>query len=150
MMRCIPVTGPLLALVLLSGCNRTEDGPRFQGRIVSHVDGHGSGTGSESVLLREGSMTSGFDYGDSAKLDWSSDIKWCFLRQDGGSDVYRVEWAFRPKNGTGVTQTMDGLYDGGHSARVSGNQWQTISIEPARPEGDSQPVAAQPGGKPRA
>jgi len=86
-MKFILTIGLLLALALLSGCNGTEAGPRFQGRIVSHVDTYGSGTGSESRLHREGSMTSGFDYGDPAKSDWTSDIKWCFLRREGGTDV---------------------------------------------------------------
>ena len=138
MMRPNLTIGALLTLVLLTGCGRTEAGPRFQGRIVSHVDTYGSGTGSESNLHREGSMTSGFDYGDSAKPDWTSDIKWCFLRQDGGSDVYRVQWTFRPKNGTGRIRTTEVSFDGKRSARVSGNQWQTISIEPIQSHRDSQ------------
>lgn len=145
MTRTILAIGTLLTITLLPGCGKQEAGPRFQGRIVSHVDGHGSGTGTESALLREGTMTSGFDYGDSTKPDWTSDIKWCFLRQDGESDVYRVEWTFRPKNGTGGAQTMEVSFDGKQIARVCGNQWQTISIEPESAEADSQPAAATDG-----
>jgi hypothetical protein len=145
MTRAILTTGTLLALILVAGCGRTKTGPRFQGRIVSHVDTYGSGTGTESSLRREGSMTSGFDYGDPAKPDWDSDIRWCFVRQDGESDLYRVEWNFRPKTGTGRTQTTEVPFDGKHSARVSENQWQTVSIEPPPPEGDSQPAAATDG-----
>jgi len=145
MMKWVPTIGPLLALVLLSGCDRTEAGPRFQGSIVSHIDGYGSGTGTESILLREGSIMSGFDYGDASKPDWTSDIKWCYLRQDGGSDVYKVEWTFRPKNGTGGKQTIEVFFDGRHSVKISRNQWQTISIEPTRLEGDSQPAPATDG-----
>lgn len=122
--------GTLLGLILLTGCRPAATGPRFQGRIVSHVDTYGSGTGGESMLNVEGSMASGFDYGDAAKPDWTSDIKWCFLRQDGGNDVYRIEWTFRPTNGASDTQTTEVSFDGTHSAKALGNQWQTISIEP--------------------
>ena len=137
--------GTLLVITLLSGCGKQEAGARFQGRVISHVDEQGTGTGTEAILLREGSMMSGFDYGDSTKPDWSSEVKWSFLRQEGGSDVYRVEWTFRPTTGTGGTQTREVSFDGKHSVRVCGNQWQTISIEPTPPEGDSQPEAATDG-----
>ena len=75
-------------------------------------------------------MTSGFDYGDPAKPDWKSVIKWSFLRQDGRRDLYRVEWIFRPKESIGHTETTEVSFDGKHSARVFENEWQTISIEP--------------------
>jgi hypothetical protein len=135
----------LFATVVVDGCGRQEVGPQFRGRIVSHVDGHGSGTGVESDLKREGSMTSGFDYGDPAKPDWTSDIKWRFLRRDGDNDIYRIDWTFRPENGTGGTQTRDVSFDGKQSVRACGNQWQTISIEPTSTQGDSQPAAATDG-----
>ena len=137
--------GTLLAITLLSGCGKQEASPRFPGKIVSHVDGHGSGTGTEAVLSREGSMGSGFDYGDSTKPDWKSDCKWRFLRRDGESDVYQIKWAFRPENGTGGTQTLEASFDGKQSARVCGNQWQTISIEPKSAERNSQPADARDG-----
>jgi hypothetical protein len=120
----------LLALVVLIGCGRTKAAPRFEGRIVSHVDTYASGTGSESRLDREGSMSTGFNYGDPAKADWTSDIKWRFLRQDEGVDVYQIEWTFRPQSGAGVSQTKEVFFDGSHSVRVSANPWQTVSIEP--------------------
>ena len=120
----------LLTLVIVTGCGRTKAAPRFQGRIVSHVDTYGSGTGSESSLDREGSMSTGFNYGDPAKPDWTSDIKWQFLRQDDGLDVYQIEWTFRPQSGAGASQTRGVSFDGLRSVRVSANQWQTVSIEP--------------------
>jgi len=143
MARIALAIGSLLVITVLSGCGQQEVGPRFAGRVVSHIDDHDSGTGAEAVLSREGAMVSGFDYGDLAKPDWTSDIKWCFLRRDGESDVYQVEWIFRPKNGTGGTQTMEVSFDGKQGARVCGNQWQTVSIEPRSAEGNSQPLAAR-------
>lgn len=124
----------LAVLVILSvaaGCSKTLVAPRFAGRVVSHVDAYGSGTGGESALSADGSMASGFDYGNPAKHDWTSDIKWAFLRQDGGTDVYRIEWTFRPTNGTTGTKTKEVSFDGTNSVKVFENQWQVISIEPA-------------------
>ncbi len=129
-MRTILTIGVLPGLILLYGCGRSEDGPRYQGRIVSHVDTYDSGTGGETILGRKGSMIGGFNYRDPAKPDWTSDIRWYFLRQDGGSDVYRVEWTFRPKSGAGGTQTAEVSFDGKHAVKVFGNQWEVISIEP--------------------
>ena len=143
MAKPIPTIFAFLGILLVGGgCGKTAVGPRFQGRVVSHVDEYGSGTGTESILRHEGSFDSGFNYGDPAKPDWTSEIKWIFLRQDGAKDVYQVEWTFRPKNGTGSTQTLEVSFDGKQSARVCGNQWQTISIEPKSAEGNSQQAAA--------
>jgi hypothetical protein len=129
-MKAILITGMLMGLVVLPGCGE-RDGPRFEGRIVSHVDTYGSGTGAESSLRREGSMTSGFNYGDPSRgPDWRSDIKWHFLRQELVSDVYRVEWTFRPKSGTGGTKAMDVSFDGLASVTVFSNKWQIITFEP--------------------
>ena len=130
MMKVMLPIWAMLGLMLLAGCGKTENGPRFPGRIVSHVDAYGSGTGSESNLDREGSMTCGFEYGDSSKPAWTSDIKWCFLRRNGGSDVYRLDWTFRPKSGKGVSDTKEVSFGGKESVRVFGNQWQVVSIEP--------------------
>jgi hypothetical protein len=130
MMKTMLTTGPLLGLVLLAGCGKSDAGPRFPGRMVSHVDTYSSGTGSESNLDREGSMTSGFDYADSSQPDWTSDIKWCFLGRDGASDVYRVEWTFRPEDGVGRTKATEVSFDGTKSVKVFANQWQVISVEP--------------------
>lgn len=134
-MKTYSTTGLALALVILPGCSKKDVQPRFQGAFVSHVDTYGSGTGSETKLTREGSLVGGFDYGDPTKADWTSNITWSFLHHDGGSDVYRIEWTFRPKTGTGGTKTKEISFDGTRSVRVFANQWQTISIEP--PEGYS-------------
>lgn len=83
-------------------------------------------------------MISGFEYGDPATLDWSSDINWSFLRQDGGKDVYRVESTFCPKNGTTRTQVTEVPFDGSQSVKVPGNDWQIISIESGHPFGIAQ------------
>jgi hypothetical protein len=142
MMRPAHVIGVLFGFVLLTGCGRSDIGPRFAGTVVSHVDGYGSGTGGESALRREGSMTSGFDYGDPSKPDWTSDIRWSFLRRDGGSDVYRMEWTFRPANGAGRTESKEIAFDGRKAVRAFGNQWQVISIEPGPMKTDSQHAPA--------
>jgi hypothetical protein len=138
MMKSVHVIGVLFGFVLLTGCGRSDIGPRFAGTVVSHVDQYGSGTGGESALRREGSLTSGFDYGDPSNLDWTSDIKWSFLRRDGGSDVYRMEWTFRPANGTARTESKEVAFDGMKAVRVFGNQWQVISIEPGPMKTPSQ------------
>ncbi len=139
MMKAMLTLGTLLGLVVLTGCGSAEIGPRFQGRIVSRVDTYGSGTGNESILHREGSMTSGFEYGDSSKPDWTSDIKWSFLRRDGRSDVYRVAWTFRPKSGAGGTKAKEVSFDGTQSVTVFSNQWEVISVEPEKMKTNSQP-----------
>jgi hypothetical protein len=128
----------LLGLVLLAGCDESGAGPRFQGRVVSHVGTYGSGTGGQSNLDREGSMTSGFSYTDSSEPDWTSDIKWRFLRRDGSSDVYRVEWTFRLEDGVGRTEAKEVSFDGMKSVRVFGNQWQVVSLEPGAMKVNSQ------------
>jgi hypothetical protein len=138
MMKGMHMIGVLFGLALLTGCGRSDIGPRFTGTVVSHVDRYGSGTGGQSVLRREGSMTSGFDYGDSPEADWTSDITWSFLRRDGANDVYRMEWTFRPDNGVGRTQVKDVWFDGAEAVRVFENQWQVISIEPGAITKNSQ------------
>jgi hypothetical protein len=130
MMKAVLGTWALLGLVLVGGCGETEEGPRFGGRVVSHVDTYGSGTGSDAELGMEGSMSSGFEYGGASKPDWTSDIKWRFVGRDGDSDVYRLDWTFRPKGGTGVSDTKEVSFDGAESVKVFGNQWQVISLEP--------------------
>lgn len=128
----------LTALTVLCGCGRTDVLPQFHGRIASHVDTYGSGTGGESELKRSGSMRSGFDYGDPNKPDWTSDTKWEFLRSEGATDVYRVEWTFRPMNGADRTRTREVSFDGMTSTHVFSNEWQVISIEPPQSNEDSQ------------
>jgi len=46
-----------LGLLLLGGCRETDSGARFGGRVVSHVDAYGSGTGGEANL--DGDQRSG-------------------------------------------------------------------------------------------
>ena len=138
MMKCITITALTLALAVLSGCGKMELAPRFHGRVVSHVDAYGSGTGGESMLKRIGSMTSGFNYGDQAKADWTSDIKWQFVRQEGEADVYEFKWTFRPQNSAGGTQVVEVPFDGMKSAMAFSNHWQVVSIEPGMVIPDSQ------------
>lgn len=140
MKRTVATIFGLLAIVFGAGCGKTAAIPRFAGRVVSHVDEYGSGTGGECALSADGSRISGFDYGDPSKPDWTSDIKWCFLRQDGGTDVYRVEWTFRPTNGTTGTKTKEVPFDGTNPVRVFENQWQVVSIEPGPLKTDPQPA----------
>jgi hypothetical protein len=92
-------------------------------------------------LDREGSMSSGFNYGDSSKPDWTSNIRWRFLRHQAGNDVYRVEWTFRAKQGSGKPETTEVAYDGRSAVRVFSNQWQTISIETGTMKTNSQQPA---------
>jgi hypothetical protein len=121
----------MVGLVLVGGCGETDSGPRFGGRVVSHVDTYGSGTGSEAQLDEEGTLSSGFEYGDATKPDWTSEINWRFLRQDGDEDVYRIDWTFRMKDGAGASNMKEVSFDGQESVKVFANHWQVVSIEPA-------------------
>lgn len=141
MMKTMSIVGVVFGLALLAGCARSDVGPRFAGTVVSHVDTYGSGTGTQSVLGREGSMRGGFDSGDSSKLDWTSNVTWRFLRRDGTNDVYTVEWAFRPKGGASDTKAKEVSFDGAQAVRVFENQWEVISIEPGSITTHSQPVS---------
>lgn len=143
-MKAIHIVGALAGLALLASCAKPDVGPRFAGTVVSHVDTYGSGTGTQSVLGREGSMRSGFDYGDSSKVDWTSDVTWRFLRRDGANDVYRVEWTFRPKGGASDPGAKEVSHDGTDAVRIFENQWQVISIEPGPITTNSQWVAGRP------
>lgn len=118
----------LLFLPLLSvSCTNDKPVPRFAGTIVSHVDSQGSGTGTSSQLSTTGQMRTGFDYTDESKTDWTADIKWSFLRRDGGSDVYRIEWA---RNGASVSQSAQLSFDGKSPAKLRLTDQLFISIEP--------------------
>ncbi len=130
MVKVMVVMWTMVGVVVLGGCGERDGGARFGGRVVSHVDAYGSGTGSEANLDGEGSLKSGFEYGDASKTDWTSEIKWRFLRQDGDNDVYRVDWTFRLKGGTPVSDTKDVAFDGQKSVKVFSNEWQVVSIEP--------------------
>jgi hypothetical protein len=137
------IVAPLAVVLVAAGCSKVPARPRFEGRIVSHVDEYGSGTGGESALSADGSMISGFDYGDPAGPDWTSDIKWRFLRRDGSRDVYRVGWTFRPKGGSVGTKTKEAAFDGMDTVRVFENQWQVISIEPGPMKRNSQRIGGE-------
>jgi hypothetical protein len=141
MMKAMYIVGALVGLALLASCTKSDVGPRFAGTVVSHVDTYGSGTGTQSVLRREGSIRSGFNYGDSSKVDWTSDVTWRFLRRDGTNDVYRVEWTFRPNGGASDPEAKEVVYDGTEAVRIFANQWQVISIEPGPVTTDFQPNA---------
>jgi len=142
MIKGVYVVGAAFGLALLAGCSKSDSGPRFAGTVVSYVDTYGSGTGTQSVLQREGSMRSGFDYGDPSKVDWTSDVTWRFLRRDGTSDVYRVKWTFRSKGASSDTKAKEVSFDGTETVRVFDNQWQVISIEPGPITTNSQDGAA--------
>jgi hypothetical protein len=103
------------------------------GTIVSHIDSYGSGTGSHTALSSSGQMITGFDYSDSAKTDWKGSIKWRFLRSNGKSDVYEIEWSFKPKAGATVRKTEEILFDGVMPAKLIVNEQWVISIEPVQP-----------------
>jgi hypothetical protein len=49
-MRALLASWAMVGLVLLGGCGKAEDGARFRGRVVSHVDACGSGTGGQMNL----------------------------------------------------------------------------------------------------
>ncbi len=57
MMKAVLGTWVMAGLLLLAGCGEGDDGPRLGGRVVSHVDAYGSGTGGEAGLDVEGSMS---------------------------------------------------------------------------------------------
>ena len=132
----------LFALVVgnLSGCASETPVARYSGSVVSHVDSYGSGTGGSQHLANLGQMSAGFDYGDSSKTDWKGSIKWSFLRREGNSDVYKVEWEHKPKGGS-ATRKVEGLsFDGVIPAKLVVNEQWLISIEPHQP-----PVKAKSG-----
>jgi hypothetical protein len=121
----------------LSGCASETPVARYSGSIVSHVDSYGSGTGSSQHLSKLGQMGGGFDYGDSSKTDWKASIKWSFLRSEGNSDVYQVEWEFKPQGGPTTHKVEELSFDGVIPAKLVVNEHWVISIEP-----DASPTEA--------
>ena len=122
-----------LAVCLLlcsAGCAKETPVPRFAGTIVSHVDSYGSGTGTSSQLSSTGQMRTGFDYTDDSERDWRADIKWSFLRREGGADVYRVEWEFIERNGSSVPNDAELSFDAVSPAKLPVSDQLIISIEP--------------------
>jgi hypothetical protein len=124
------LTGPILA-----SAQTTSNGPTAvrSGTIVSHIDSYGSGTGSRSELSSSGQMVTGFDYGDPAKPDWKGSIKWQLLRREGKSDVYQIEWNFKPTKGTSTSKTEELSFDGVTPSKLVVNTQWVISIEPVQP-----------------
>ena len=117
----------LLLPLCLMGCSNKTPVARFAGRIVSHVDSQESGTGASSQLSATGQMQTGFQYKDKSKTDWKADIKWSFLRSDGGSDVYRIQWIL---NGSSVAQSAELSFDGKTPAKLRLTDQLFVSIEP--------------------
>ncbi len=103
------------------------------GTIVSHIDSYGSGSGSRTALSSSGQMITGFDYSDSAKTDWKGSIKWRLLRSNGKSDVYEIEWSFKPKEEAATKKTEELSFDGVTPAKLIVNTQWVISIEPVQP-----------------
>lgn len=106
---------------------------RYSGSIVSHVDSYGSGTGGSQHLANLGQMNAGFDYGDSSKTDWKGSIKWRYLRKESNSDVYKVEWEYKPKGGSPTHKVDELSFDGVSPATLVVNEQWVISIEPDQP-----------------
>lgn len=112
---------------LRTGESRVKAG--HNGAIVSHIDSYGSGTGGRTTLSSSGQMNTGFNYGDSENTDWKGSIKWRLLRKEGISDVYEIEWNFKPSNGTSTSKVEELAFDGVQPAKLIVNQQWVISIE---------------------
>jgi len=116
--------------VAKTGCASETPAPRYSGTIVSHVDSYGSGTGTSTRLSTSGQMGSGFNYGDTAKADWTAKIQWSFQKRKDSADVYRVEIAFNSPNGISSSKVATLLFDGVTSAKITVNEQLIISIDP--------------------
>ena len=121
---------PVYLLLCFAGCTSETPVPRFAGTIVSHIDSYGSGTGTSSQLSSTGQMRTGFDYTDYSKRDWKADIKWSFVRREGGADVYRVEWKFIEENDSSAPRGAELSFDGVSPAKLPVTDQLIISIEP--------------------
>jgi len=126
-----------LVVATLSGCTSETPVARYSGSIVSHVDSYGSGTGGRQHLANLGQMGAGFDYGDSSRTDWKASIKWNFLRSEGNSDVYQVEWEFKPQGGSPTRKVEELSFDGAIPAKLVVNEQWVISIEPEQPPAEA-------------
>ena len=122
----------LLLTLHFIGCANDTTVPRVAGTIYSHVDSYGSGTGTSSQLSATGQMRTGFDYTDDSKTDWTADIKWFFLRRDGGADVYRIEWVFFDGDMSSDPNSAELSFDGKSTAKLQVTKQLIISIEPER------------------
>jgi hypothetical protein len=114
--------------------DKTNERLRYPGSIVSHIDSYGSGTGGSQSLSDSGKMVTGFDYGDSSKMDWKGSIRWQFLRRDDKADVFQVEWDYEPKAGTSTRKVEELSFDGVTPAKLVVNEQWVISIEPSQRE----------------
>lgn len=112
---------------LRTGESRVKAG--HNGAIVSHIDSYGSGTGGRTTLSSSGHMNTGFNYGDSEKTDWKGSIKWRLLRKEGISDIYEIEWNFKPSKGISTSKVEELAFDGVQPAKLVVNQQWVISIE---------------------
>ena len=122
----------LLLTLYFIGCANETPVPRFAGTIVDHIDSFGSGTGGNCELSATGQMRTGFDYADDSKTDWKADIKWSFLRREGGADVYRIEWVFLDGDESSDPNSAELSFDGKSTAKLQVSKQLIISIEPAR------------------
>lgn len=120
----------LLATPPFMWADRSLASAGHSGTIVSHVDSYGSGTGSSHDLSSSGQMVTGFDYGDAAKVDWKGSVKWRLLRREGQSDLYQVEWSYKPKDAEPTGKTEELSFDGVMPAKLVVNEQWVISIEP--------------------
>lgn len=120
---------------LCAGCTSESPVVRHAGRVVSHVDSYGSGTGNSQRLQAAGEMVVGFSYGDPSRRSWKGKVKWALLRQEGDADVYRVESEFSPENGASVRESQSLSFDGESAAVIVVNDQWAISIEPDQSHG---------------
>lgn len=75
-------------------------------------------------------MGTGFDYTDESKTDWTAGIKWTFLRREGRSDVYNIEWGFAGGNASPALNDAEISFDGLSPAKLTVSDNLIISIEP--------------------
>ena len=60
-------------------------------------------------------------------------IKWRYLRKESNSDVYKVEWEYKPKGGSPTHKVDELSFDGVSPAKLVVNEQWVISIEPDQP-----------------
>ncbi len=103
---------------------------RYSGSIVSHVGSYGSGTGGSQHLANLGQMSTGIKYGETSKTHWNGSIKWRYLRKESNSDVYKVEWEYKPTGGSPTHNVDELAFDGVSPTKLVVNKQWVISIEP--------------------
>jgi len=122
----------LLTLVATTGCGVNSLAPAYFGRVVSFSDHFDSNNyNSTFITSSKGAVMHGYGDSDPKTSDWSSDIKWEFLRHEKGNDIYRIEWTFQIDGGAKETGSKEIAYDGSHAVHVTCNKnLQYLSIEP--------------------